>query len=156
MSTRWVGKFTRSMKKRRETLVESLPELFEIFEELIKQGAVTLTLDSRCESTVVPPQYLGDLCINLKFCHEFEIADFEYDEYGVRASLRFGQQDHFCDVPWASVYVMVGGGDYGIAVFPSHVPVEMRDELSEFIDGLDGQPVRVDALGDPDLFDALQ
>jgi hypothetical protein len=55
------------------------------------------------------------------------------------------------------VYVMVGSGDYGVAVFPSHVPAEMRDELSEFIDGLDGEPVRVDALGDQARFDdALQ
>ena len=143
------GKRQKSVQSGGRHDTEPQPEVLRIFEELIERGPVTLTLDSRVAGTIVPQKYLGDLCINLQFCHEFDIPDFHFDKYGVRASLLFSGEDLFCDVPWQSVYVMVGQGEDGIAVFPSHVPAEMRENLSEFVDGLDGHSVRIDSLGEP-------
>ena len=49
---------------------------------------VMVVMDTRRQGVQVPPRFADDFQLRLNFSHKFYIDDFEYDEYGVRASFR--------------------------------------------------------------------
>lgn len=100
-------------------------EKLEIFSELVELGTVMVTLDARSEGVVVPQMFSDEMRLNLNFCHTFGLPDFEYDEWGVRASLSFSGVDHWCDVPWSSVYMMRSHVENEVMLFPAAIPSEM-------------------------------
>ncbi len=100
-------------------------EKFGVFVEMIEKGTVLVTIDTRREGVIVPDHLAGELRLNLNFCHLFGIADFEYDGWGVRASLSFGGQDMLCDVPWPAVYMMRSHVENDVTLFPESIPPEM-------------------------------
>lgn len=75
----------------------------EVFEVMIEEGMVMVTLDPRMEGVEVPQQFQGSSELHLNFSHMFHIDDFDYDQEGVRASLSFQGTRYFCDIPWSSV-----------------------------------------------------
>lgn len=108
-----------------EDLPSSNREKLDLFSEMVDKGTVLVTLDARHEGVIVPPQFSEELRLNLNFCHQFGIADFEYDLAGVRASLSFGGVDSFCDVPWGAVYMMRSHVENDVMVFPAEIPEEL-------------------------------
>ena len=78
----------------------------EIFSEIIEEGMVMVTLDTRLPEVYVPPKFRGLPELRLNFSHLFQLSDFEYDTQGVRASLSFQGRRHFCDLPWAAVFML--------------------------------------------------
>lgn len=100
-------------------------EKLGVFSDMVERGTVLVTLDARREDVTVPPQFRGELRLNLNFCHMFGIPDFEYDEWGVRASLSFGGVDFYCDIPWTAVYMMRSHVENDVMLFSQSIPPEM-------------------------------
>lgn len=100
-------------------------EKLGVFSDMIEKGTVLVTLDARRDGVTVPGQFGDQLRLNLNFCHMFGIPDFEYDPWGVRASLSFGGQDVYCDVPWTAVYMMRSHVENDVTLFPASIPPEM-------------------------------
>jgi len=92
---------------------------------MVEKGTVLVTLDARRDGVMVPGQFADQLRLNLNFCHMFGIPDFEYDAWGVRASLSFGGRDFYCDVPWPAVYMMRSHVENDVTLFPASIPPEM-------------------------------
>lgn len=95
------------------------------FTEMVDEGTVLVTLDARRDGVVVPPQFSREMRLNLNFCYGFGIPDFDFDDYGVRASLSFGGVDFYCDVPWPAVYMFRSHVHNDAVLFPEDVPPEM-------------------------------
>lgn len=100
-------------------------EKLGVFAEMIEKGTVLVTLDARRDGVEVPPQFVGEMRLNLNFCYQFGIPDFEFDGWGVRASLSFGGRDQWCDLPWSSVYMMRSHVENDVTLFPASIPPEM-------------------------------
>lgn len=90
---------------------------YEVFQTMIGEGKVMVTLDTRAEGVEVPPEFEGLPELRLNFSHLFHIDDFDYDGTGVRASLSFDGTRHFCDVPWSSVSMLYSHETGELAVF---------------------------------------
>ena len=88
-----------------------------IFQEMIDDGMVMVTLDTRVDGVVVPGQFAGQSELRLNFSHQFHIPDFVYDEQGVRASLSFQGSRQLCDVPWPAVYILYSHASGELAIF---------------------------------------
>jgi hypothetical protein len=82
------------------------PRKLAAFTELIEQGLVTITFDPRAEGVAVPEQFATRPTLSLNFSHRFNIADFDYDEVGVRATLSFDTGDFRCELPWNAIYLL--------------------------------------------------
>ena len=78
----------------------------KLFSELLEKGMVMVTLDTRVEGVLVPPQFQDLPELRLNFSHLFHLDDFVYDTAGLRASLSFQGQRHFCDIPWEAVFLL--------------------------------------------------
>jgi hypothetical protein len=90
---------------------------FEAFAKLIDLGMVMITLDTRVPGVDVPTHLRGISELRLNFSHRFGIEDFAYDERGVRASLSFNGQSHYCVIPWAAVFMLYSHADGKVLVF---------------------------------------
>ena len=106
----------------------------DLFKQLLEKGVVMLTLDARVPGVIVPQAFAGDLGLNLNFCYEFRIPDFDFDMDGVRASLSFSGRDHWCDIPWAAVWRMSEQESGELYVFPPSFPQEVIDDLQAMQD----------------------
>lgn len=127
-------------------------EKLRIFSDLLEEGTVMVTLDSRRAGVVVPTQFLGQPQLNLNFDHLFRIPDFEYDEQGVRASLSFGGVDQWCDVPWSAVYMMRSVESQDVMLFPGQLPAEMAaliPEIERAIRAHEGDVAKPDETDEP-------
>jgi hypothetical protein len=79
----------------------------------------------------VPAQFRDEAQLNLDFSEKFGLADFVYDERGVRASLSFQRQPFFCDVPWSGVYMLFSHVDNERLTWARSLPTEILDQLPE-------------------------
>lgn len=113
---------------RAEDYPESNAEKLELFSEMVEKGTVLVTLDARRDGVVVPRQFTEEMRLNLNFCHQFGILDFDYDVAGVRASLSFGGVDFFCDIPWTSVWIMRSHVQNDGYMFPADIPEELMGD----------------------------
>ena len=101
------------------------PEKLRQFARLIEKGMVMVTVDARLAAVRVPSRFVGELQLNLNFSHRFGLEDFDYDDDGVRASLSFGGQPFFCDLPWSTVYGMTSHVDGERLLWPDSFPQEL-------------------------------
>ncbi len=90
---------------------------YEVFNDMIADGMVMVTLDTRADGVEVPPKFQGLPELRLNFSHMFHINDFDYDADGVRASLSFDGTRHFCDVPWEAVFMLYSHESGDVIVF---------------------------------------
>ena len=114
-------------EKDRKRNVEKL----DIFRQLVEQGMVMVVMDTRRQGVQVPPRFADDFQLRLNFSHKFYIDDFEYDEYGVRASLSFNKVPYYCDIPWHAVYALNSQAVEQGVMWPDDVPVELQDMVDE-------------------------
>jgi stringent starvation protein B len=103
-----------------------------VFGRFIDRGKVMVTLDARRPGVTVPTHFAEESQLNLDFSERFGLADFVYDERGVRASLSFNRQPFFCDVPWSSVYSLFSHAEDGERLtWPRSLPSEILEQLPE-------------------------
>ncbi len=102
-----------------------------VFSRFAEQGKVMVTLDARRAGVAVPPSLAAEPQLNLDFSHRFGLADFAYDERGVRASLTFNRQPYFCEVPWSAVYSLFSHVDNERLTWARSLPPEILERLPE-------------------------
>lgn len=89
-----------------EELSEKSRAKLALFEKLIDQGMVMVTLDPTNEEVVVPGHLRGSKELRLNFCYRFQLPDFAFDTRGVRGSLSFQGVRQFCEIPWEAVFML--------------------------------------------------
>lgn len=102
---------------------------FEYFDRVIQQGMVSVTFDPRRPGVSVPPAFASRPELMLNFSLRFNIADFEWDRVGVRASLSFDDGPFFCDIPWTAIWLMVSRPTYSAYAIPLDAPPERRGTI---------------------------
>lgn len=78
----------------------------EIFSSWLKNGTVCLLFDARKEDVKVPLEFSNQGDLRLNFSYNFDVPDFNFNQVGVWATLSFDSGEHFCMVPWTSIYGM--------------------------------------------------
>ena len=106
-------------------------EKLDVFKQLVEQGMVMVVMDSRRKGVQVPPRFSEDHQLRLNFSLKFYIEDFEYDDYGVRASLSFNKVPYFCDIPWDAVYALNSQAVEQGVMWPDDVPTELQNMVEE-------------------------
>ncbi len=80
------------------------PVVFRLF---IVDSKVLVRIVTTTPGLILPEALKAQPVQALNFSHKFGVADFSYDDLGVRATLGFGGVNVFCDVPWAAVFGIV-------------------------------------------------
>ena len=124
------------------------PEKLRMFARLIERGMVMITADARRDNARVPNRLAGDLELKLNFSHKFGVGDFFYDDDGVRASLSFGGQAFYVDIPWTAVYGMLSHVDGERMIWPDSLPEELKALLPPQARHAIVDDAGVDATGD--------
>lgn len=106
-------------------------EKLEVFRQLVDQGMVMVVMDTRRKGVQVPPRFADDYQLRLNFSLKFYIDDFEYDEYGVRASLSFNKVPYYCDIPWHAIYALNSQAVEQGVMWPDDVPSELQEMVDE-------------------------
>ena len=106
-------------------------EKLDVFKQLIEQGMVMVVMDSRRNGVQVPPRFSEDHQLRLNFSLKFYIDDFEYDDYGVRASLSFNKVPYYCEIPWDAVYALNSQAVEQGVMWPDDVPKELENMVEE-------------------------
>lgn len=83
-------------------------------------------LDPRRDGVSVPDRFRKQpqLVLQLGLNMAVRIPDLEVTEEGITATLSFNRTPHWCGVPWAAVFALVGEDGRGM-VWPDDVPPEL-------------------------------
>src|SRR3954469_4163144 len=106
-----------------------LPPKKDVALALLEQATVLVHLDPRGEAVSVPawfkrqPQLVLQIGLNMPK----PIPDLSVDDDGISCTLSFSNAPHFCQLPWASVYALIGASGRGM-VWPDDVPKEVAGQ----------------------------
>lgn len=77
-----------------------------LFSQWIIEGTVCVLLDARHDGVKVPVAYKNQGDLRLNFSYQFHIADFNFNQNAVFATLSFDDGEFFCFIPWDAVYAI--------------------------------------------------
>jgi stringent starvation protein B len=106
-----------------------LPPKKDVALALLEQATVLVHLDPRGDQVQVPawfkrqPQLVLQIGLNMPK----PIPDLNVDEEGISCTLSFSNSPHYCHLPWASVYALIGASGRGM-VWPDDVPKEVAGQ----------------------------
>lgn len=106
-----------------------LPPKKDVALALLEQATVLVHLDPRGEQVQVPawfkrqPQLVLQIGLNMPK----PIPDLNVDDDGISCTLSFSNTPHYCHLPWASVYALIGASGRGM-VWPDDVPKEVAGQ----------------------------
>jgi len=102
----------------------------EFFSRALQGGIASLYLVPTTKGVVVPEQFMGAPELVLNYSYRYHIADFNFDDERVVASLSFGGFPFQCVVPWDAVFGIgnQAEGAYCSFVQDSH-PIEKNTPL---------------------------
>ena len=106
-----------------------LPPKKDVALALLEQATVLVHLDPRGEAVSVPawfkrqPQLVLQIGLNMPK----PIPDLSVDDAGISCTLSFSNTPHYCHLPWASVYALIGASGRGM-VWPDDVPKEVAGQ----------------------------
>ncbi len=106
-----------------------LPPKKDVALALLEQATVLVHLDPRGEAVQVPawfkrqPQLVLQIGLNMPK----PIPDLSVDDAGISCTLSFSNTPYFCQLPWASVYALIGASGRGM-VWPDDVPKEVAGQ----------------------------
>lgn len=101
----------------------------DVFAELLQDGITSLHLDARHLGVRVPPWLRDRGWLVLNYSYRYNIADFEFDDDEVFASLSFGGRPYPCRVPWSAVFGISDAGRDRLWIWPSLVPEDQVADL---------------------------
>lgn len=110
----------------------TLPDKQAFVSDLLEEGAVLLHIDARREEASVPPSFVGDPKLVLRFGYGLtpEIFDLTVDDSGISGTLTFGGVPHHCVLPWPAIYAAVSEISQQAMVWPDDVPAVVLDQMS--------------------------
>jgi stringent starvation protein B len=106
-----------------------LPPKKDVALALLEQATVLVHLDPRAEAVQVPawfkrqPQLVLQIGLNMPK----PIPDLSVDDAGISCTLSFSNTPHYCHLPWAAVYALIGASGRGM-VWPDDVPKEVAGQ----------------------------
>ena len=106
-----------------------LPPKKDVALALLEQATVLVHLDPRGEQVQVPawfkrqPQLVLQIGLNMPK----PIPDLNVDDSGISCTLSFSNTPHYCHLPWAAVYALIGASGRGM-VWPDDVPKEVAGQ----------------------------
>lgn len=107
------------------------PEKRAAFTELLSGGVTALHMDARVDGLRVPSHLRSRAWLVLNFSYGYQLADFNFDDDGVVASLSFGGRPFPCFVPWEAVFAMSDDSRDTFHLWREDMPPEALDSLSE-------------------------
>lgn len=124
----------------------------DLFEKFLSKGTVMIVVDARKSDVMLPKPLLGQADLRLNFCYNFHIADFNFNQKAVWATLDFDWGQDFCKIPWTAVYAMQSQpllkGAVWFEDFPSDQDAERvlgvkKEDCTPVPDGFDASDVGV-------------
>ena len=109
-----------------------LPPKKDVALALLEQASMYVHLDPRGEAVQVPlwfkkqPQLVLQVGLNMAV----PIPDLHVDEQGLSCTLSFNRAPHFCLIPWASVFALVGANGQAM-VWAEDVPAEVAAQAQK-------------------------
>jgi stringent starvation protein B len=106
-----------------------LPPKKDVALALLEQATVLVHLDPRAAQVQVPewfkrqPQLVLQIGLNMPK----PIPDLNVDDEGISCTLSFSNSPHYCFLPWAAVYALIGASGRGM-VWPEDVPKEVAGQ----------------------------
>ena len=98
-------------------------------ERLLERGTVTVILDARADSVIVPPDYKANPKLPLNLDYAFEIPDFKIMDDRVEVSLSFNRKNFFCILPFAAIYILNSTAAVETVLFPENVPPDLLNSF---------------------------
>ncbi len=95
-----------------------------VFTLMISDSKVQVRLVTGVDGVVIPESMRGEVVQVLNFSKKFGIADFNYDQRGVRASLGFAGVNSFCDIPWPAVFAVACEKTGAVCAWPNAMSPE--------------------------------
>jgi stringent starvation protein B len=109
-----------------------LPAKKDVALALLEQSTMFVHLDPRGATVKVPvgfkkqPQLVLQVGLNMPV----PIPDLEVNDEGIACTLSFSRTPHYCWIPWASVFALVGHNNRGM-VWPEDVPKEVAAQAAQ-------------------------
>lgn len=106
-----------------------LPPKKDVALALLEQATVLVHLDPRGDQVLVPPWFKRQpqLVLQIGLNMPKPIPDLNVDDEGISCTLSFSNTPHYCKLPWASVYALIGASGRGM-VWPDDVPKEVAGQ----------------------------
>jgi len=103
-----------------------LPPKKHVALALLEHSSVFIHLDPRSERVHVPAWFKrqAQLVLQIGLNMPIPIPDLNLDDEGISCTLSFNRSPHYCRLPWASVFALVGEDGRGM-VWPDDVPPEV-------------------------------
>jgi hypothetical protein len=123
-----------NFRERKPTLDQKLNDnKYQLFSDWIQHGTVLILFDARKPDVKVPVEFSKEGDLRLNFSYDFQIADFNFNQVGVWATLAFDSGEHFCMIPWTSIYGMQSAKlNQGIVWFESFPSDYDQEEVLGF------------------------
>jgi stringent starvation protein B len=108
-----------------------LPAKKDVALALLEQSTVFVHLDPRRDEVRVPPRFKKEhqLVLQIGLNMAIPIRDLDVGEDALSCTLSFQQTPHFCRIPWAAVFALVGENGRGM-VWPDDVPPEVAAQAA--------------------------
>lgn len=122
---------------------EPSKQKWELFAELLEDGIATLHIDARRPDVLVPGHLAREAWLALNYSYRYNIADFDFDDQAVIASLSFGGRPFRCHVPWSAVFAITNESRSAGLIWQEDLPPESRGPQAEHEDDTPLPPVPV-------------
>lgn len=101
------------------------------FEDLLSNGRLYLTLDTRVKGVKVPSEHQGLSALTIVFGLDLPVPldDMQVDRNGIAVTLSFERRPHHCVIPWDAVWYLVPAGDREGVLFGRSLPDSIRQQV---------------------------
>jgi stringent starvation protein B len=109
-----------------------LPRKKDVAIALLEQASVFVHIDPRPEEVRVPPWFKrqAQLVLQIGLNMPVPIPDLDVSDHGLSCTLSFNRSPFHCQIPWPSVYALVGESGRGM-VWPDDVPPEVAAQAQK-------------------------
>jgi hypothetical protein len=107
-----------------------LPFKQDVAKQLLRKGSLFIHLDPRVSDVVVPPwlRHQAQLVLQVGLDMQIPISDLRVDGNGIFGTLSFSRTPFACNIPWNSIFALVGDEGRGM-VYPESMPPEIVAEV---------------------------
>jgi len=109
-----------------------LPRKKDVALALLEQASVFVHVDPRLAEVRVPPWFKRQpqLVLQIGLNMPVPIPDLDVSDHGLSCTLSFNRSPFLCQIPWGSVFALVGESGRGM-VWPDDVPPEVAAQAQK-------------------------